>query len=112
MLEFNLTGNIKLNDGIKIAFIIDSNRLDRKMRLPKLLRTVLQSEKSTVRSQKFALRRSRKLTPANILKLEYARCFSTCTFGGKVELPRKFGGMDSCFFMAPSLFAYSATLEV
>ena len=67
MLEFNLTGNTKLNAGIKIAFIIDSNRSDRKMRLPKLLRTVPQSEKSTVRSQKFALRRSRKLTPANIL---------------------------------------------
>ena len=45
MLEFNLTGNTKLNDGIKIAFIIDSNRSDRKMRLPKLLRTVPQSEK-------------------------------------------------------------------
>ena len=33
-----------------------------------MLRTGPQSEKSTVRSQKFALRRSRKLTPANILK--------------------------------------------
>ena len=71
MLKFNLTGNTKLNDGIKIAFIIGSNRSDRKMRLAKLLRTVPQSEKSTVRSQKFALRRSRKLTPANILKNEF-----------------------------------------
>ena len=77
MLEFNLTGNTKLNDGIKIAFIIDSSRSDRKMRLPKLLRTVPQSEKSTVHSQKFALRRSRKLTPANILNItkEYFSTF-------------------------------------
>ena len=45
MLKFNLTGNTKLDDGITIAFIIDSNRSDRKMRLPKLQRTVPQSEK-------------------------------------------------------------------
>ena len=43
MLEFNLTGNTKLNDGIKIAFIIDSNRSDRKMRLSKLPGRVAQS---------------------------------------------------------------------
>ena len=45
MLEFNLTGNTKLIGGIEIAFIIDPNCSDRKMRLPKSLRTVPQSEK-------------------------------------------------------------------